>query len=180
MSVDATNDPFPPEKRERLVMIIHPKRASLIFFYVFSVVMVIVGVGFMSAAAYGSISINRQYWDIGAITIILGVLLFASTEIRRQFKLYIITTWNLRVRTGIIRKKTIRIFYDEISECRTNIDPEEKNVGQGNIEIFSNRASDNWALVFEEVDNPDGIREIISRFMKTIPDPLPWGHLDRN
>ncbi len=179
MSVDAEMTPFPPERRERLVMIFHPKRTSLIFFYAFSVVMVITGVGFMSAGAYGSISISPLYWNIGATTIIFGILLFAFTELRRQFKLYIITTWNVRIRTGFIRRRTVRMFYDEISECRTSKDPEEKNVNVGNVEIFAEENCNTPFLVFDEVENPDGIREIISRFVQTIPEPLPWGHLER-
>ncbi|TFG34675.1 hypothetical protein EU527_02385 [Candidatus Thorarchaeota archaeon] len=179
MSVTSITTPIPPEGRERLILILHPKRASLIFFYVFGVVMVIVGVGFMSATAYGSISRNPVAWNIGAITIILGILLFASTEVRRMFKLYIITTWNVRVRTGIIRRKTRKLFYDEISECRTSVDSVEKNVGMGDVVMCSKKVNPDDALIFEEVDNPDGIREIITRFIQTIPDPLPWGHLNR-
>ena len=180
MSADSIKTPFPPEKRERLVMIIHPKRASLIFFYTFSVVMIVTGVSFMAATAYGSISINSLYWDIGAATIILGILLFASTEVRRQIKLYILTTWNVRVRTGLFRRKTVRLFYDEIAECSIAINADEKNVGVGDVRVYSKESSESPALVFDEVDNPDGVREIISRFMETIPDPLPWGHLDRS
>lgn len=179
MSATTITTPIPPERRERLVMIFHPKRASLIFFYTFGVVMVITGVSFMAATAYGSIPRNSLSWNIGAATIILGILLFAWTELRRQFKLYIITTWNVRVRRGIIRRKTVRVFYDEISECRTSINPEEKNVGMGDVEICSSKDLDCPSLIFEEVENPDGVREIISRFVKTIPEPLPWGHLER-
>ncbi len=179
MNVESNTTPFPPEKRERLVMIIHPKRASLIFFYAFSVVMVIIGVSFMSATAYGMISTNSLYWNIGAATIVIGIIIFAITEIRRQFQLYIITTWNVRVRTGFVRKKTKRVFYDEITECRISINPEEKNVDLGNVEICTKKNEHEPVLIFEEVDNPDGIREIITRFVQTIPDPLPWGHLKR-
>ncbi|TFG34760.1 PH domain-containing protein [Candidatus Thorarchaeota archaeon] len=171
--------PIPPERRERLVLIFHQKRASLIFFYVFGVVMVITGVGFMAATAYGSIARNSLAWNIGAATIILGILLFTWTEIRRQFKLYIITTWNVRVRRGILRRKTVRVFYDEISEVRTTANPVETKVGMGDVEICSGKADNSPAIVFEEVENPDGVRELISRFVQTIPDPLPWGHLDR-
>lgn len=179
MSSETPVVPFPPEKRERLVVIFHPKRVSLIFFYVFSVVMIITGVGFMSATAYGAIPSTLISWSLGNITIILGILLFTRTEMKRFFTMYIITTWNIRVRKGILRRKTTRIFYDEISECRTSIFPEERRVGMGDVEIYSKNGNTGPVLIFEEIENPDGVREIISKFMDTIPYPLPWGHLER-
>jgi len=179
MSSETPVVPFPPEKKERLVVIFHPKRVSLIFFYVFSVVMIITGVGFMSATAYGAIPPSLMYWSLGNITIILGILLFTRTEMKRFSTMYIITTWNVRVRTGILRRKTTRIFYDEISECRTSVYPEERRVGMGDVEICSKNDNTGPALIFEEIENPDGVREIISKFIDTIPYPLPWGHLER-
>jgi len=179
MSSETPVVPFPPEKRERLVVIFHPKRVSLIFFYVFSVVMIVTGVGFMSATAYGAIPSTLISWSLGNITIILGILLFTRTEMKRFFTMYIITTWNIRVRKGIFRRKTTRIFYDEISECRTSIFPEERRVGMGDVEICSKNGNAGPVLIFEEIENPDGVREIISKFMDTIPYPLPWGHLER-
>lgn len=179
MNVKETVIPFPSERRERLVLKLHPKRVSLIFFYVFSVIMIIIGVSFMAATAYGSIPRNLLAWEVGSSAIIIGIILFTWTEIRREFKLYIITTWNVRVRTGIFRKRTTRIFYDEISECNTSINPEVKNIGMGDVRIYSSKDPNKPTLVFEEVENPDGIREIISRFKQSITEPLPWGHLSR-
>lgn len=180
MSSDSSMTPFPPEKKERLVIIFHPKRVSLIFFYVFSVVLIVMGVAFMSATAYGAIPTSQVAWTLGNAAIIFGILLFTRTEMKRYFTLYIITTWNIRIRKGIFRRHTKRLFYDEISECRTAIYPDEQRVGMGNVEICSSKKDNGEAvLIFEEVENPEGVRDIITKFIETIPYPLPWGHLER-
>jgi len=133
----------------------------------------------MSATAYGAIPLTLVSWTLGNGAIIVGPVLFMLTEMRRFFTLYIITTWNVRVRRGIIWRKTTRLFYDEISDVRTTIYPVERRVGMGDVEIYSNTAQNGPAIIFEEIENPDGIREIISRFMLTIPFPLPWAHIER-
>lgn len=180
MSSETQDALFPREKRERLVIILHPKRASLIFFYVFSVVLIIVGVSFLNATAYGAIPPTDLSWALGNAGIIVGILLFSLTEMKRFFTLYIITTWNVRVRKGIIWKKTTRLFYDEISECRTNIYPNERRSGMGDVEVCSTKVKNGPTLIFEEIENPDGVREIISRFIQTLPFPLPWDHIERD
>ncbi|MHA1929415.1 MAG: PH domain-containing protein [Candidatus Thorarchaeota archaeon] len=179
MSSDTTMTPFPPEKKERLVIIFHPKRVSLIFFYVFSVVLIVMGVVFLSASTYGAIPPTLISWALGNAAILFGTLLFARTEMKRNFTLYIITTWNVRIRKGIFRRHTERLFYDEISECRIAIYPDEQRVGMGDVEICSKKKSNEAVLIFEEVENPEGVREIITKFIDTVPYPLPWGHLER-
>ncbi|MGY5872486.1 MAG: PH domain-containing protein [Candidatus Thorarchaeota archaeon] len=180
MSSNTPETPFPPEKRERLVIIFHPKRASQIFFYVFGVVMIITGVGFLSVTAYGAIPATLISWTIGNASIILGILLFTNTEMKRFFTLYIITTWNVRVRKGVFKRTTTRLFYDQISECRTTFSPAEERLDMGDVEICSDRQSNGPVLIFEEVENPEGVRQIISKFVETIPYPLPWGHIERD
>jgi len=180
MSSDSIDTPFPKEFRERLVIILHPKRTSMIFFYVFSFILTIIGISFMSATAYGAIPLTLVSWTLGNGAIIVGPLLFMITEMRRFFTLYIITTWNVRVRRGIIWRSTTRLFYDEISECMTTIYPDERRVGMGDVEIYSTESQNGPVLVFAEIENPDGIREIILRFMRTIPFPLPWAHIERD
>ena len=180
MSSESKDNAFPKELRERLVIIIHPKRTSMILFYVFSFVLTIIGITFMSATAYGAIPLTLISWTLGNGAIIAGPVLFMLTEVRRYFTLYIITTWNVRIRKGIFWRKTTRIFYDEISECKTTIYPDERRVGMGDVEICSNKTNNGPEIIFEEIENPDGIREIISRFMQTIPFPLPWAHIKRD
>ncbi|MCK5390326.1 MAG: PH domain-containing protein [Candidatus Thorarchaeota archaeon] len=180
MSSDTTMTPFPPEKKERLVIIFHPKRVSLIFFYVFSTALVIMGVIFMSASTYGAIPPTLISWVLGNAAIIFGILLFARTEMKRTFTLYIITTWNVRIRKGVFKRQTTRLFYDEISECRVTIYPDEQRVGMGDVEICSTTAGNEAVLIFEEVENPEGVCEIINKFIQTLPYPLPWGHLERD
>jgi len=50
----------------------------------------------------------------------------------------------------------------------------------GDVEICSTKAGNEVVLIFEEVDNPDGVSEIVNKFIQTIPHPLPWGHLERD
>jgi len=180
MSSETEEAPFPREKREKLVIILHPKRASLIFFYVFSTVLIIVGVSFLSATAYGAIDQTLISWAIGNGAIFIGIFLFTLTETKRFFTLYIITTWNVRVRKGIIKRYTKRVFYDQISECRTAIFPDERRVGMGDVEVCSDKVKNGPTLIFEEIENPEGVRSIISKFVETIPFPLPWGHIERD
>ncbi|MHA2396065.1 MAG: hypothetical protein ACXAC0_05125, partial [Candidatus Thorarchaeota archaeon] len=57
--------------------------------------------------------------------------------------------------------------------------PDERKVAMGDVEIYTSEDDEKPALVFDGVHNPDGVREIIQRFIETTPDPLPWAHLDR-
>jgi len=180
MSTESPVPKFPSEKRERLVLILHPKRASLIFYYVLGVVTFVVGLIFMILTSLGTISHSILSWSLSLSSMIFGVILIIGAETRHNFTFYIITTWNVRVRKGIFRRKTTRVFYDEIVECRTNSNPEEKRVGMGDVEICTKNADENPAIIFDEVHNPEGVKEIITRFMQSIPDPVPWEHLDRN
>jgi membrane protein YdbS with pleckstrin-like domain len=179
MSAVDSESKFPADKRERLVLILHPKRASSIFYYVFGVVTFIVGLAFMVLTSYGAISRDIDSWSLSTMAMIFGVLLLVWAETKHYFTLYIITTWNVRIRRGIFRRKTTRVFYDEITECRTASKPDEKRVGMGDVEIYSSKNGDEPALIFDEVHNPDGVTEIISRFVQSIPNPPPWEHLQR-
>ena len=170
---------FPAEKRERLVNIFYPTRASFIFYYVFGVVVFIVGLGFMTVTSYGGLGRDLVSWSLSAGAMVFGILLVIWAESRRWFTLYIITTWNVRVRKGVFSRHTKRVFYDEIAIIHTSGPPDERKVGMGDVEIFTSEDDVEPALVFDGVHNPDGVREIIRRFVQTIPDPLPWGHLER-
>lgn len=171
---------IPSEKRERLVNIFYPKRASSIFFYVFGVVVFIVGLGFNVASAADFIIHNLFSWVLGLAAMLFGILLVVWAESRRWFTLYIVTTWNVRVRKGIFSRKTVRVFYDEITDVHCSGPPDERRVGMGDVEIFVSADEGTPALVFDGVHNPDGIKEIILRFILTVPDPPHWAHLDRS
>ncbi len=180
MTESSSQEPFPADKRERLVSIFYPKRASFIFYYVFGTVVFIVGLGFMTVTSYGGLGGDTISWSISAGAMVFGILLVVLAESRRWFTLYIITTWNVRVRKGVLSRKTKRVFYDEITILHCSGPPDERKVGMGDVEIFTSEDDDAPALVFDGVHNPDGVREIINRFVQTIPDPLPWDHLDRS
>ncbi|MFW9789325.1 MAG: PH domain-containing protein [Candidatus Thorarchaeota archaeon] len=176
---ESSQEPFPPEKRERLVTIFYPKRASFIFYYVLGTVVFIVGTGFMTVTSLPSGPYRDLVaWLLSAGAMVFGIFLVAWAESRRWFTLYIITTWNVRVRKGVFKRKTTRVFYDEIIVMHCSGPPDERKVGMGDVEIFTTEGGEP-ALVFDGVHNPDGVREIINRFVETIPDPVPWTHLDR-
>jgi membrane protein YdbS with pleckstrin-like domain len=179
MSTTSPDSKFPSDKRERLVLILHPKRVTSIFYYTFSVVLFIIGLVFMVLSSFGAISRDIDAWSLSTLAMLFGLFLFLWAESKHFFTLYIITTWNVRVRKGIFKRKTTRVFYDEIVDCRTNSDPEEKRVDMGDVEICTTRGKQSPVIIFNEVQNPEGVREIITRFMQTIPDPLPWAHLER-
>jgi uncharacterized membrane protein YdbT with pleckstrin-like domain len=180
MTETSHEDSVPAESRERLVNIFYPKRASFIFYYVFGTVVFVVGTGFMTVTSYGGLGRDLVSWELSAGAMIFGIILVAWAESRRWFTLYIITTWNVRVRTGVFSRKTKRVFYDEITMLHCSGPPDERKVGMGDVEIFTSIDDEKPALVFDGVHNPDGVREIIRRFVQTIPDPLPWAHLDRS
>lgn len=170
----------PKEKRELLVNIFYPKRASFILFYVFGVVVFIIGLGFNVASAANFIIHDLVAWSMGLAAMIFGIIVVVWAESRRWFTLYIVTTWNLRVRQGILSRKTERVFYDEITDVISCGPSAERRVGMGDVEIFSNSIEGKPALIFDGVHNPDGIKEIILRFILTVPDPPHWAHLDRS
>jgi len=176
---DRTPQAFPREKKEQLVNIFYPKRASFIFFYVFGVVVFLVGLLFNVASAGEFIIYNYVSWYLGLASMFVGAFIVAWAESRRWFTLYIITTWNVRVRKGIFSRRTKRVFYDEITEVVSCGPSDERRIGMGDVEIYTASIEGGPTLVFDGVHNPDGIKEIINRFIQTIPDPLHWGHLDR-
>ena len=180
MAEASSEEPFPAEKRERLVNIFYPKRASFIFYYVFGTVVFIVGLGFMTVTSYGGLGRDIISWSLSAGAMVFGIVLVTLAESRRWFTLYIMTTWNVRVRRGVFSRKTTRVFYDEIALLHCSGPPDERKVGMGDVEIYTSADDEKPALVFDGVHNPDGIREIILRFVETTPDPLPWAHLDRS
>ncbi|MBY8996651.1 MAG: PH domain-containing protein [Candidatus Thorarchaeota archaeon] len=179
MTESSSGDSFPAEKRERLVSILYPKRASFIFFYVFGTMVFIIGTGFMIVTSYFGLGGDLVSWSLSAGAMVFGILLVVWAESRRWFTLYIITTWNVRVRRGVLSRKTVRVFYDEIALLHCSGPPAERKIGMGDVEIFISEDDDAPALVFDGVHNPDGVREILRRFVETIPDPVPWAHLDR-
>lgn len=169
----------PKEKREQLVHIFYPKRASFIFFYVIGVVVFVVGLGFNVASAADFIIRDLFSWVLGLWAMIFSIIIVIWAESRRWFTLYIITTWNVRVRKGIFSRKTVRVFYDEIAEVESCGPSDERRIEMGDVEVYSHSDKDKPALIFDGVHNPDGIKEIIQRFILTIPEPIHWSHLER-
>ncbi|RLI56098.1 MAG: hypothetical protein DRO93_11490 [Candidatus Thorarchaeota archaeon] len=178
MSGTALRVPVPPEQREKLVLILYPRRTGYLFHYVFGAVLILVGFTYNVLAAAGFVPYNETTWLLGLGSIGVGAAIMAAVEIRRRFTLYIVTTWNVRIRTGIFRRRTVRVFYDDIEQMETTASPEEQVVGMGDLEVYSRKIPDRPALVFRNMRNPEGIKEMIQRFVDTTPTPPPWSHID--
>lgn len=168
----------PREKRERLIMIQHPKRAIFLFNYVLGVLSFVTSLIYNITTAGLFVPYDLYSWIFGIGALLFGVFLVGGSEARRRYTFYIITTWNVRVREGYWRKNTKRIFYDEIDRVESEIDPEERVVQMGDVKIYSKWNNDEPELIFDGIHNPDGILEIIKRMIQTTPEIPPWNHLD--
>jgi hypothetical protein len=128
-------------------------------------------------SAGGFIGATMISWILGISVMFLSVLYASWIEIRRRNTMLIITTWNVRIRTGLWSKVTNRIFYDDISKVEVKISHEGRVAGLGDIIIY--KENETYTLEFDNLFNPEGVREIILRFAETIPDVPPWEHLDK-
>jgi len=170
---------LPAEKREKLISITYTKRAAFLIYYV--VAGVVSGIGLLSNVMMAAQFVIHDMlaWILGMGALFAGVFLIWLVEVKRRFTLYIITTWNVRIRRGIISRTTTRVFYDEILSVKTSISPDEKTALMGDVRIYKTDSPDEPALVFTSVHNPEGIREVICRFIQSTPQPLPWSHIKR-
>ncbi len=180
MSNSPIDSPMPRKKRERLVAIYHPKRSSTIFNYVLGFVVFILGLGTNVIAAANFVEYDFVSLALSLFAMMFGLTLVLWTETRRRYILYIVTTWNIRIRTGYVSKKTTRVFYDEITKVVTASEPVEKAINQGDVVVYSIKSKDEPALVFAGVHNPHGIREVILRFVATTSEPPSWSHIPRD
>ncbi len=174
---DGSTVPFPIERRERLVMIFHPRRTGFLLHYIIGATIVLIGFGSVMLTAAFMIVQNEISWMLTLTSFFIGSVIMAAVEIHRRSILYIITTWNIRVRTGIFRKRTSRVFYNQISDIRLMIGDERRRISMGDVEFYTHGNSERPALVFREVYSPDGIKELVTRFIKTTPPTPDWIHL---
>jgi hypothetical protein len=170
---------IPPIEHERLVAIFRPRRISLLFQYTFAVILFCIGLLFNVSTAGGFIGATTLSWFLGIAAMVLGVIYASLIEFRRRNTLLIITTWNVRVRTGLWSKVTKRIFYDDISKVEFELNVEGRVAGLGDIKIYNEPQDTIPTLEFNNIYNPEGVREIILRFVQTIPEKPPWEHLDK-
>ena len=163
--------------RERLLVLVHPKRAGFLFNYVFGTVIFAIGILFNVAASGGYVEYRLVSWILGISAMLFGLLLVGASELRRRYTLYILTTWNARIRTGVLKKETIRIFYDEIERIEATGKLNTRTVNMGDVRIYSKKGIDEPFLIFHDIYNPIGIKIIIDRIILTTPIPPPWSHL---
>ncbi len=164
--------------QEILIAKFHPRRTSSLFFYIFGFVVFIVGWVFMIASSADFIEFTLAAWLSGIWAMTVGILAITWREIIRRYRLYIITSWNLRVRRGYRKKTTKRVFYDEITDVKIIANTEDRMVNQGDIQIFV-KDTEGPVITFFAIDNPRGIYEIIQRMIRTVSDPYPWAHLEK-
>ena len=156
----------------------NPRRLSSLIYYVFGTVVLLFGFILMILSSGDYFEFNINAWYLGLFSMSFGSLIMTIAEIRRRYSLYIITTWNVRTRSGFWKKTTSRVFYDDIERIEVNRDPEEVRVNQGDVLVFVKGESEP-AIVFDAIAYPLGAFEIIQRFKETIPQPIPWSHLDK-
>jgi membrane protein YdbS with pleckstrin-like domain len=170
---------IPAEKRERLVMLLHPRRIALLFHYVFGSFIIFIGLAFNLAASAEVIHPGFGSWFVGFFSLILGALFIVHAEYMVKSNLYVVTTWNVRIRTGIIHKSTQRIFYDDIDKMETKREPGESVAQMGDVCIFKKGISDEPYLTLRDIRHPDGFIEIIKRFISSISNPTDWAHIEK-
>ena len=170
---------IPPLEKERLIAIFRPKRISLLFQYAFSGAIFFSSFLFYVASAGGFIEANTISWMMGIFAMCFAIILVFWVELQHRKTMLILTTWNVRVKRGIYHRRTKRIFYDDISNIEVDMNSEGRVAGVGNIRIYSNSEENTPLLEFKDIYNPNGVSEIILRFIRTTPEVTPWAHLDK-
>ena len=171
---------IPPIEKERLIAIIKPKRISLLLQYAFSGAIFFTSFLFYVASAGGFIQVNTISWLIGIFAMCFAIILVSWVELQHRNTMLILTTWNVRVRRGIYYKSTKRIFYDDITNIEVDMNSEGRVAGVGNIRIYGDSEAKTPILEFNDIYNPNGVSEIILRFIRTTPEVTPWAHLDKS
>ncbi|TFG14131.1 hypothetical protein EU537_04225 [Candidatus Thorarchaeota archaeon] len=165
-------------QREKLIITFRPKRISSLFNYISGAIFITVGLVFMIGSSAGFIAYSFIAWTFGLGAILFGSVVMIWTELKRRSTLYILTDWNVRMRTGYLSKTTRRVFYDDIDSVEVQTDAQDEIADQGKIEIYAEGESEP-ALSLDAVENPYGIREIVLRFKETIEQPVPWNHIEK-
>ena len=171
---------IPPVEKERLIAIIRPKRISLLFQYAFSGAIFFTSFLFYVSSAGGFIQVNTISWMIGIFAMCFAAILTSWVELKHRNTMLILTTWNVRLRQGIYNRSTKRIFYDDIANIEVDMNSEGRVAGVGNIRIYGDSDEKTPFLEFNDIYNPNGVSEIILRFIRTTPEVTPWAHLDKS
>ncbi|MEM4735217.1 MAG: PH domain-containing protein [Candidatus Thorarchaeota archaeon] len=168
-----------PRDREKLVLLSRPKRIGRLIHYIVGVTVFLVGLMHNALAAAGFISGSYISVALGVSALVAGSIIVAINELRRKAVLYVITTWNVRIRRGIFSKYTRKLFYDQISRVEYRISKERRPAHIGDVLIFRKGVDDVPDIILEDVHSPEGLVEVIRKFMETTPTPPPWDHIPR-
>ncbi|MBD3407762.1 MAG: PH domain-containing protein [Candidatus Lokiarchaeota archaeon] len=167
-----------PKDVELLVDIFYQSRTSNVLNYVVGTIIALVGLMYNITTPM-DVQYTLFAWITGLAAIIIGTSIVIFTEIVRRQTKYIITSWNVRIYAGFIRKSAKRIFFDDITRIDIEKDEEHERVGTGDLKIYTENA-DKPAMIWEGIPNPEGIKEVIHRFIETTGKPTPWSHIDKS
>ncbi len=168
-----------PENREKLIAIFHPKRVRFLFLYILGTVILLIGFSYNALTAAQIIPYQQLIWVFANVAIFFGAGLIILVEAKRRLILYIITTWNARVKSGILKRHTEKVFYDQITCVDTSIGPEDQKADAGDVCIYSVESEDEPEIVFNGIHNPEGIKILLERFVETTRNPPVWNHVPR-
>ncbi len=168
-----------PENREKLVAIFHPKRVRFLFFYILGAVILLIGLSYNALTAAQIIPYQQLIWFLANGAIFFGAALIIQVEAKRRLILYVITTWNARVKKGILKRHTEKVFYDQVTCIDTSIGPEDRKADAGDVCIYSVESLDEPEIVFKGIHNPEGIKILLERFVETTRNPPVWNHVPR-
>ncbi|MFQ5832897.1 MAG: PH domain-containing protein [Candidatus Thorarchaeota archaeon] len=167
------------EDREKLLAIRHPARVRYLHYYIVGLVFFVFGWLFNVTVSAGLVPYDEFAWWLGMSSMSLGLLLVIIGESKRHYTLYIVTTWNLRVRKGFYNRVTTRVFYDEIESVEMSTHPEGRVINLGYVNIYTSESKDKPTIVFSDLHNPEGTLELINRIRATTQVPVPWAHIEK-
>lgn len=167
------------EDREKLLAVRHPARVRYLHYYLVGTLLFVFGWLFNVTVSAGLVQYSELSWWLGMSSMSLGLFLVLAGEYRRHYTLYVVTTWNLRVRKGLFNKLTTRVFLDEIERVEMSTPPEGRVINLGYVNIYTSDSMEEPTLVFADIHNPEGTMELINRVRATSPAPAPWDHIEK-
>jgi hypothetical protein len=72
-----------------------------------------------------------------------------------------------------------RVFFDEIERIEIDTHPQTRVINLGALCIYAKDDAENPALIFADIQNPEGMLELVNRIEMTTPDPIPWAHVEK-
>ncbi|MDD3984494.1 MAG: PH domain-containing protein [Methanobacterium sp.] len=112
----------------------------------------------------GNIPIIQTTTTILIITILFMIFWIFWDILSWKSKIYTITNKRVIIKTGIIRKKSVYMYYDKIQDIILSQNIIEKLLYSGNIEIFGGH--DRTSLILIDVPSPGEVENMINRMIE--------------